>query len=438
MVRLLGIAAALAISVAAGSTPASAQPGARVKLAFFNIQSGIGEVGLAGRPVLFADTKNCTDRTKPLNAWGVGLVQQELVKSVKNDPAVIALGLGEAWECARPENVLQVLGWTAKTSSRNGVAVVARYGFAGEETWQQLDTSENPNPADTMWVVRVGVCTDAACSASILMYASHWFANGSNKQAVYDKQAQQTLDFMKATAGTAPHVLIGDLNAWEGTSRQCGQNPINAGVARLRSAGYIDAWPRIKGPAEGFTGMTNRRGCGSPAGYTWKRIDYAWSSPGLAPLDITRFGIPAVIGDAAVSDHYGIIATYPAPARPAPKPRGGRRSPRFSGHAIASAPISGPVAGQPHPSGAEAITAVRTLAQPDAANHQVAEWRRSSGLFRSFAERQVPSSKHQIPTHSQPPTSTFHRNWAIGLGSALELGIWSLGFDTRETIDTVH
>jgi Carboxypeptidase regulatory-like domain len=26
----------------------------------------------------------------------------------------------------------------------------------------------------------------------------------------------------------------------------------------------------------------------------------------------------------------------------------------------------------------------------------------------------------------------------LGLGSALELGIWSLGFDTLETIDTVH
>jgi exonuclease III len=314
MGRLVWMSAAITLLFTGrAGIPVSAQTGARVKLAFFNIQSGIGEVGLAGRPVLFADTKNCTDRTKPLNAWGAGLVQQELVTSVKNDPAVIGLGLAEAWECARPENVRQVLGWQAKTSSRNGLAVLARYGFAGEETWQQLDTSENPNPADTMWVVRVAVCADAACRASILTYTSHWFANGSNKQAVYDKQAQQTLDFMKATAGSERHVLIGDLNAWEGASRQCGQNPINAGVGKLRSAGYIDAWPRIRGQAEGFTGMTNRKGCGSPAGYTWKRIDYAWSSAGLVPLDMTRFAIPAVIGNAAVSDHYGIVATYPAP-----------------------------------------------------------------------------------------------------------------------------
>lgn len=314
-IEALALVAALAALVSGyRGTALSAQADSRVRLAFFNIQSGIGEVGLAGRPVLFADTKNCNDRTKPLNAWGVGLVQRELVKSIKGDPGVIALGLAEAWECARPEDVRQVLGWQAKTSSRNGLAVVARCGFAGEEVWQQLDTSQNPNPADTMWVVRVAACADAACSASVLLYASHWFGTGPNKQAVYEKQAQQTVDFVKATAGTSPHVLIGDLNAWEGSAAQCRQEPINAGVSKLRTAGYIDAWPRIHGQAEGFTGMTNRQGCGSPEGYVWKRIDYAWSSPGLVPLDIVRFAMPEVVGNAAASDHYGIIATYPATA----------------------------------------------------------------------------------------------------------------------------
>ena len=316
MGRFLSIAATLTVLVIVGvkaRTPG--QSDARVKLAFYNIQSGIGEVGLPGRRVLFSDTKNCTDRSQPLNAWGVGLVQQELVKSIRNDPAVIVLGLAEAWECASPENIRTVLGWQAKTSSRNGVAAVSRYGFAGEETWQQLDTSRNPNPPDTMWVVRVPVCADPACRASILVFASHWYGTGPNKQAVYERQAEQTLEFMKASSGGAPHVLIGDLNAWEGTTAQCGQQPINAGVGKLRGAGYIDAWPAVHGRAEGFTGMTNRRGCGSPPGYTWKRIDYAWSSPGLAPLDIVRFAMPAAAGDATASDHYGIIATYPAPGR---------------------------------------------------------------------------------------------------------------------------
>jgi hypothetical protein len=295
-----------------GSSNAFAQAtSGTIKLAFFNIQSGKGEVGLAGRPVLFADTQNCTDTTQPVNAWGIGFVQQALTAPIKDDPSVIALGLAEAWVCGSAENVRRFLGWEAKTETRNGVAVVARYGFAGAEVWQQLDTSLNPTPSDTMWVVRVPVCADAACSRSVLMYAAHWYGTGTYKKTMYDRQAQQTVAFMQQTAGAEPHVLLGDLNAWEGTTAQCGQNPINAGISRLRSAAYVDAWPHIHGAAEGFTGMTNRSGCGTPVGYTWKRIDYAWSTSGLEPLDITRFAMPAVPGDAAPSDHYGIVATYP-------------------------------------------------------------------------------------------------------------------------------
>jgi hypothetical protein len=284
-----------------------------IKLAFLNIQSGIGEVGLPGRPVLFANTTNCTNATQPLNAWGVGFVQQALVSALRDDTSIIALGLAEAWTCGSAANVRSLLGWASKTGTQNGVAVVARYGFAGAEVWKQLDTSRNPNPVDTMWVVRVPVCVDAACSRSILMYAAHWYATGTYKTWGYDTQAQETVDFMRQTAGTEPHVLIGDLNAWEAATGHCGQNPINAGIPKLRAAGYIDAWVRIHGTLEGFTGMTNRVGCGSPEGYTWKRIDYAWSSAGLAPLDIVRFAMPEVPGDAAPSDHYGIIATYPHP-----------------------------------------------------------------------------------------------------------------------------
>jgi hypothetical protein len=303
---------------AALARTASAESGS-IKVAFLNIQSGKGEPGLSGRVQQFADTANCTDPTQPLNGWGVGFVQQAIVSALRDDPSVIALGLAEAWTsvCGSPANVRALLGWAASTPSRNGVALVARYGFDGPEVWQQLDTSLNTNPADTMWVVRVPVCVDAACSSSIPVYAAHWYGVGSYKRQTYDKQAQQTVDFMKQTAGAGPHVLVGDLNAWEGSSKVCAQNPINAGVGKLRSAGYIDAWPRIHGSAEGFTGMTNRSGCGTPVGYTWKRIDYAWSSPGYDPLDITRFAMPGVPGDPAPSDHYGIIATYGRPGAPA-------------------------------------------------------------------------------------------------------------------------
>jgi hypothetical protein len=32
------------------------------------------------------------------------------------------------------------------------------------------------------------------------------------------------------------------------------------------------------------------------------------------PLDMVRFAMPDVAGNATASDHYGIIATYPAAA----------------------------------------------------------------------------------------------------------------------------
>jgi hypothetical protein len=51
--------------------------------------------------------------------------------------------------------------------------VVARHGFGNPEVWQQLDTSLNALPHDTMWVLRVPVCADAACSQTVVMYAAH-------------------------------------------------------------------------------------------------------------------------------------------------------------------------------------------------------------------------------------------------------------------------
>ena len=121
----VGLSAVLFTLIGVTGVPAPAAAASTLKLAFFNIQAGKGEVGLPGRPVLFVDTANCTDTTQPINAWGVGFVQRELVKAVKNDAAVVALGLAEAWLCGSPENVRQLLGWAAKTSTRNGLAVVA-------------------------------------------------------------------------------------------------------------------------------------------------------------------------------------------------------------------------------------------------------------------------------------------------------------------------
>jgi len=208
--------------------------------------------------------------------------------------------------------VRQVLGWKSHTSERNGVAMVAKYGFAGAEEWVQLDTTMNPNPADTMWVLRIPVCLDSACSQSINMFASHWYSSGTNKTASYDLQATQAVAFLVRAGGSSPHILIGDLNVWDGTTMVCDENPANIGLQRLRDAGYVDAWPLLHGTAEGFTGMLNRAGCGSPVGYAWKRPDYTWSPSNYRPVSITRFGVvPA--GEDAPSDHYGLITEFPFP-----------------------------------------------------------------------------------------------------------------------------
>jgi hypothetical protein len=322
--------ARLAIFVAIANVHADADARQSVhsfKVAFYNIQSGKGQPGLPGHVTPFASTMNCTDPTLPLNAWGVGFVQEHL-RAALADSSTVALGLAEAWFCGSPSNVRQALGWKANTTERNGTALVARYGFAGAEEWIQLDTSLNLNPKDTMWVLRIPVCLDSSCSASINVFTTHWYAEAaatipmSTVRESYDRQAAQTVAFLQRSSGV-PHALIGDLNTWEGTLRVCNEDPTNAGLNRLRDAGYVDAWPLVHGGAEGFTGMVNRPGCGVPEGYVWKRPDYVWSPANFTPLSIARFGtVPP--GDAAPSDHYGLLAEFPWPgssvAPPPPAP----------------------------------------------------------------------------------------------------------------------
>src|SRR5207244_12419228 len=160
-----------------------------------------GVDALAGHATPFHNTSNCTDASQPLNAWGVGASQAALQQAL-SDPSVVALGLAESWAsvCGSPEHVRAALNWKSASSEQNGVGLVARYGFAGPEQWQQLDTSLNTSPGDTMWVLRVPVCLDAACSQSMPVYVGHWYGTGANGRTSYDTQAQQTAAFLTATS----------------------------------------------------------------------------------------------------------------------------------------------------------------------------------------------------------------------------------------------
>jgi len=281
------------------------------KIAFYNIKSGQGAEALRGRAGTFVETNFCDPQSnRPLNAWGDGVVQRELEKlNQKVDNAqVVALGLAEAWNCASPGKVMRALGWRHHTEEKNGTGIITRYGIAGKEEWLQLDTSRNTNPKDTMWVLRTAVCLDESCKGTVDVYTTHWYGTGPEGQETSNRQAQDTVAFMGASRG--PHVLVGDLNVWEGSKDVCHQRPNNTALRALRDAGYVDAWAALHPGDPGFTGMLNRAGCGSPDGAPWKRIDYAWSK-GLTAIAIDRFGLPEP-GEAAPSDHTGIVATYRA------------------------------------------------------------------------------------------------------------------------------
>jgi hypothetical protein len=296
------------------------------KIAFWNIRAGNGLRPLAGRTCSFQDTGSCGGL--PLNAWGMHVVQDELLRSIGSDAQVVALGLAEAWGCATPATVQQVLGWHARSSAKSGIGIVSRFGFAGPEAWIQLDTSRNVNPADTKFVLRVPVCLDQRCTRSVMTYTAHLYGAAlteAGEYANYAAQASQTLDFMSTASGTNPHVLLGDLNVFEGTSIACRQKPKNEAIRMFRSAGYLDAWSATRALADGSTGMWNRTSCGVPEGNLWKRIDYSLSKR-LNPLSIKRFAMVSP-GQCAPSDHAGIIATYAVEDASAPVPTVGITAP---------------------------------------------------------------------------------------------------------------
>jgi hypothetical protein len=183
------------------------------KVANWNIRSG-SIAAMTGPRQFNSNTNNCTDPTQPLNAWGVGVPQAELRK-LNSDPNIVALALEEAWFCGAPARVRDALGWTASLPDRNGTSIVARYGFAGPAVATQLDTSLNANPGDTAWMIDVAVCLDPRCT----------------RRGAYVRRALGRRRTGEGCAGTAdhrrdgpardPHLLIGDLNAYDAEGSNC-------------------------------------------------------------------------------------------------------------------------------------------------------------------------------------------------------------------------
>jgi hypothetical protein len=271
------------------------------KVATWNIRSGKGIRGFTTTS-WSSDTTNCTDRSQPLNAWGMGLTQAALGK-VRDDQSVVALALQEAWFCGSPQNVQAVVGFKTASTDRNGTGFLARYGLSGAVKYLDIKGDQ--------WLIGGDVCLDPGCTATIPMYSVHF--DGSAEEGI-PNQAQRVIDILAAQSG--PRLFMGDLNVfkvdtWNPKVPCTGDD--NSGrvrtISMIESAGYTDAWKATQN-SEGWTGMQTRNGCGSPNGNLFKRIDYVQSS-GMRTLSTDRFGRAEPGGDAA-SDHVGLIAELSA------------------------------------------------------------------------------------------------------------------------------
>lgn len=252
------------------------------------------------------DTLNCTDRTKPLNAWGIGLPQRELQR-LKADTSIVALAVQEAWNCGKAENLNTILGFKTASRERNGVALLARYGLASEEIAHRIGGGGYDS-----WIVGGLVCLDADCSATLPVFSTHW---GAKEHKEWPIQAQNVIEFLRTQP--QPHVLAGDLNVYKidqwNPKVPCtnNDNPGRTGaIETLERAGYVDAWKATQS-GEGWTGMTSRPGCGSPPGNLFKRIDYIYAKQ-LRVVGTKQFARPDP-GTDAPSDHVGLIAELAPP-----------------------------------------------------------------------------------------------------------------------------
>jgi hypothetical protein len=279
-------------------------PDLTFKVATWNVRSGMGIHGLGAR-AFNHESSNCTDPTKPLNAWGVGYPQQQL-EMIRDDMSIVALAVQEAWNCASPRNINAILGFRTITREQEGVALAARYGFRGDPVYNRIDV-----PSDR-WIIGGDVCLDVSCRRSVPMFSTHF---GGKTDGDTPIQTLAALDFLDAQQ--VPHLFMGDLNMFQvdrwnpKVACTADTSPGSSeAIGLIARAGYIDAWKATQ-TGEGWTGMASRAGCGNPVGNLYKRVDYI-QLRGLRPVSTTRFGRAAPGADSP-SDHAGVIAEVALP-----------------------------------------------------------------------------------------------------------------------------
>lgn len=278
------------------------------KVANWNIRSGMGVKALTGGvgAMFSSDTQNCTDTSKPMNAWGWGLPQQALTEAIAGDPSVIALGLQEAWGCGKPGNVRQVLGWNYASADLNGTALLARNGIRGALFTQRIATRGIDGTED-QYLFGADVCVDAACTATARVYTVHYSGLDDAQIAM---QIQNTIRVIDAQPSPSANIVLGDFNTFrrDVVVKRCGTAPVESpGLLEWARHQYVDAWALLRPTEDGDTGMWNRNGCGLPNGGLFKRIDYVMTR-GFAPVSIDRWAMIDPGTEDAPSDHAGITA----------------------------------------------------------------------------------------------------------------------------------
>ena len=115
---------ALACTGSPNSPSQRSATGTAFKVATWNIRSGMGIRGF-NTTEWSHETTNCTDRSKPINAWAIGLPQAELER-IAADSGIVAMAVQEAWNCASTSAINSILGFKSVSREFEGVALRLR------------------------------------------------------------------------------------------------------------------------------------------------------------------------------------------------------------------------------------------------------------------------------------------------------------------------
>lgn len=174
------------------------------------------------------------------------------------------------------------------SGAAKGMAFVARVPFERRGTCR-LSHRAGIDDSDQRMLLRVH-CASSGTLASLGSGGLEFYnAHFSWVKEQVDDNIRDALPFLKATHTSA--LLLGDFN----------QTPEREVHTTLRHAGWIDAWPWLRGAEPGFT---------YEAGQLQSRIDFAYANSRLSGrlAEIDRVG-EEYTSVPRLSDHLGLVVT---------------------------------------------------------------------------------------------------------------------------------